>query len=814
MAKKSQPQDPHAAREAANYDAPIASRELILSELTEAGVPKLREEIALALQVEGEDAEEALRRRLRAMERDGQLMRNRNGAYCLMDKLSLIRGRVQGHKDGFGFLIREDSKDATGKRDDLFLHGRQMALVFSGDEVLVRESGVDQRGRPEGKIVEVLHRNTETLVGRYYANSQGGYVVPDSKRICHDVQIVASELEAEDGQFVIVGITQQPEKHKLPAGTIVEVLGDHLAPGLETDIAIRSHDIPFEWDDEVMVEANALGEEVDDKDKLNRIDIRHLPLVTIDGEDARDFDDAVYCEKQKDGGWKLLVAIADVSHYVQVNSALDSEAWRRGTSVYFPARVVPMLPEAISNGLCSLKPAVDRLCMVCEMTISNNGQVEGYQFFEAVMKSHARMTYTEVGILLDDADSPRKPKLTEQYQSVLPHVKALHGLYTALRAKREIRGALDINTVETQMLFDSFGKIQRIVPRERNDAHKLIEECMLAANVCAAEFLQAEKLEGLYRVHEGPKEEKLKNLRTYLSELMMSLGGGDKPSPADYQAILSSVADRPDASVIQSMLLRSMNQAVYQAENKGHFGLSYNSYAHFTSPIRRYPDLLMHRALRSVIRSSKNSPRVKRDSGAKPIALDKIYPYKTADLAAAGEHCSMAERRADEASRDVEAWLKCEYLKERVGEEFDGVIAAVTSFGLFVELSDVYVEGLIHVTALANDYYQFDQASQRLVGEKTKTTYQLGDKLTVLIARVDLDDRKIDLELAGEGAREAIAKTVKFGAKKKAKSGAKGPRGKGGPGKSKSGAGPNKAGAKPKGEAKPAKKPRKRKPKK
>jgi ribonuclease R len=576
-----------------------------------------------------------------------------------------------------------------------------------------------------------------------------------------------------------------------------------LAPGLETDIAIRSHDIPFEWDDAVMAEANLLGEEVAESDKKNRIDIRHLPLVTIDGEDARDFDDAVYCESQKGGGWKLLVAIADVSHYVQVNSALDSEAWRRGTSVYFPARVVPMLPEAISNGLCSLKPAVDRLCMVCEMTISHNGQVEAYQFFEAVMKSHARMTYTEVGILLSDDDSPRKPKLTEQYQSVLPHVKALHGLYAVLRAKREKRGALDINTVETQMLFDSLGKIQRIVLRERNDAHKLIEECMLAANVCAAEFLQAEKLEGLYRVHEGPKEEKLKNLRIYLSELMMNLGGGDKPSPADYQAILSSIADRADASVIQSMLLRSMNQAVYQAENKGHFGLSYDSYAHFTSPIRRYPDLLMHRALRSVIRSGKDSSRVRRDSGAKPIVLDKIYPYKTADLATAGEHCSMTERRADEASRDVEAWLKCEYLKERVGEEFDGVIAAVTSFGLFVELSDVYVEGLIHVTALANDYYQFDQASQRLVGEKTKTTYQLGDKLTVLIARVDLDDRKIDLELAGEGAREAITKAVKFGAKKKAKS-------KGAKTKAK---GPKSKGAKPNGDAKPAKKPRKRKPK-
>ena len=761
MAKKGQPIDPHAEREAQNYDAPIASRELILEQLEAAGAPMLREEIAQALHVSGEEPEEALRRRLRAMERDGQVMRNRSKAYCVVDKLSLIRGIVQGHKDGYGFLIREGS---TGRSqgDDIFLHSRQMRRVFTGDEVLVRESGT-YRGKTEGKIVEILHRNTQQLVGRYFASknpSSGGFVVPDSTRITHDVQVASGGLTAEDGQFVIVDITQQPEKHQPPQGVIVEVLGDHLAPGLETDIAIRSHGLPHEWNDAVTAEADKLGEEVAEDDKQSRIDVRHLPLVTIDGEDARDFDDAVYCEPQKGGGWKLLVAIADVSHYVKVGSALDNEAWLRGTSVYFPSRVVPMLPEAISNGLCSLKPEVDRLCMVCEMHINNNGVVEDYQFYEGVMHSHARLTYTEVGIMLADGDSERKEKLLGQYGRVFPHLQALHSLYSALRARRDERGALEIETVETQMLFDSFGKIRRIVPRERNDAHKLIEECMLAANVCAAEFLQAEKLAGLYRVHEGPKEEKLSKLRTYLAELLLQLGGGDKPSPEDYQALIAGIKERADASVIQTMLLRSMNQAVYQVENKGHFGLNYTSYAHFTSPIRRYPDLLVHRALRSVIRGEKTSSRVRRDADTQPMALKKIYPYSVKDLTEAGEHCSMTERRADEASRDVEAWLKCEYLKERVGEEFEGVVTAVTNFGLFVELKEVYVEGLIHITALANDYYQFDQASQRLVGEKTKTTYQLGDSITVLIARVDLDDRKIDLEPVGASVRESIAKKL------------------------------------------------------
>lgn len=755
MSKRTPPGDPFASREAENYEKPIASREFILKVLERDG-PLNHARLCTALELRDDEQIEALRRRLRAMERDGQIMRNRKDAYCAVSKLDLIRGRVQGHRDGFGFVIPEE-----GKGDDLYLSSRQMAMVFDGDEVLVRESGTDARGRREATIVEVLQRNTQQIVGRF--NSAGekgdrGSVTPENPRINQSIAISRDDsMDARDGQYVMVAITQQPDFRAQARGRVVEVLGEHMAPGMEIEVAIRSYSIPFVWPEAAVAEAQSFAPEPTEQDKQHRIDLRSLPLVTIDGEDARDFDDAVYCEKKKGGGWRLWVAIADVSHYVKVGSALDREANIRGNSVYFPDRVVPMLPEALSNGLCSLKPQVDRLCLACELTISADGKLTGYRFCEAVMHSQARLTYTIVAAMLDK-ENPEHQALRTQYKTVVPHIEELHRLYHALRGARDVRGAIDFETVETKVVFTRDRKIERIVPVVRNDAHKLIEECMLAANVATAELLGKLKLPTLYRVHEGPPEARLKSLRQFLGELGLNLGGGEKPTPGDYQKLLGEVQDRDDLNVIQTVMLRSLSQARYQAENGGHFGLNYPAYTHFTSPIRRYPDLLIHRAIRFLLRGGGEGKglvgklRGTRKGllpaeGATPLAKEQIYPYEFKHLSALGEQCSMTERRADEATRDVMAWLKCEYLQDRVGEQFEGIVTAVTNFGLFVELSDLYVEGLVHISALESDYYHFDAAKHRLLGEKSGRFYQLGDKVTVQVARVNLDDRKVDLEL-------------------------------------------------------------------
>ncbi|MCR8923713.1 ribonuclease R [Dasania sp. GY-MA-18] len=773
MAKRPPKNDPHAEREAQKYDNPIPSREYIIELLEQADAPLNRNQLSRLLDLSDYDAAEALRRRLKAMERDGQLMRNRKGAYCLVSKMDLVKGRIQAHRDGFGFVIPDDGSD------DFYLNSRQMSQVFDGDIVLCRANGVDQRGRREGTIVEVLEHHTKQLVGRYAFENGSAFVIPDNTRIQHDIFISAdhvSDLKPEPGQYVVVEIVTQPQWRARPTGKVIEVMGDHMAAGMEIDVAIRSHDIPHVWPAAVLAEAAQLADEPAEQDKQGRIDLRHLPFVTIDGEDARDFDDAVYCEAKKSGGWRLWVAIADVSHYVQVNSALDKEATLRGTSVYFPERVVPMLPEALSNGLCSLKPEVDRLCMVCEMTISEQGKLTGYSFFEGVMHSHARLTYTKVGAMLDP-EHGKHEELCQRYAAVLPHVQQLHGLYHALRKQRQVRGAIDFETVETRIVFGPDRKIADIVPVVRNDAHKLIEECMLSANVAAAKFLEKHDIAALFRVHEGPTEERLNSLREFLGELGLDLPGGDDPSPADYQTVMAQIAGRPDEQVIQTMLLRSLRQAVYQPQNEGHFGLNYPGYAHFTSPIRRYPDLLVHRAIRYIVRSKPDDKTVRSVAGVQALDRKKIYPYDMAALLALGEQTSMAERRADEASRDVVAWLKCEYLMDRVGESFTGVVTAVTNFGLFVELKDVYVEGLVHVSALASDYYRFDQAKQRLIGERTRTTFQLGDELTVKVLRVSLDDKKVDLELVdiavGSNKRKRAQLTKQAAKSAKPKSAAK-----------------------------------------
>ena len=732
------PVDPHAAREQGRYEHPIPSREVILGLLEAADAPMAFAGIAEELGLSGERDLDALGKRLRAMQRDGQIISGRRGAYGVPKRMDLLRCRVMGHRDGYGF-----ARPLEGEAEDLFLSAREMYQVFDGDEVLASVAGLDRRGRAEGQIVEVLNRAHAKVVGRYMEESGIGFLLPHNTRIRNHILIPPkAKGGARHGQLVSVVLTDYPSATLGAKGEVEEVLGDHLDPGLEIDVAIRAHGIPWEWPDEVLREAGALGEEPAEADKAHRVDLRNVPFVTIDGEDARDFDDAVWCEEAPDG-FRLRVAIADVSHYVPVGSALDEEASIRGNSVYFPERVVPMFPEVLSNGLCSLKPEVDRLAMVCDMQIDRSGQLQGYTFYEAVIHSHARLTYTDVGAVIENGWSPDVPAERGE------EIERLYRLYQVLRSAREQRGALDFDTQETRILFDEQRKIAAIKPVRRNDAHKLIEECMLIANVATAQFLEALEQPALFRVHEGPSAEKLENLRAFLGELSLDLPGGLKPTPEHYQSLLATVEGRDDSHIIQTMLLRSLSQAVYQPENAGHFGLHYEAYAHFTSPIRRYPDLLVHRAIRSAIRGRGKNAHINRVKGAVVLKRERIYPYDTAAMVALGEQCSMTERRADDATREVDAWLKCEFLKDRIGEEFEGVIAAVTNFGVFVELSDLYIEGLMHVSALPGDYYHFDQAKQRLIGERTRQIFQLGGAVTVRVARVDLDDRKIDLELAG-----------------------------------------------------------------
>lgn len=735
--------DPEAALEAQKYENPIPSRALILQHLEQRGAPASREQLCAELGVSNEEDVEAIRRRLRAMERDAQVVYTRRGAYAPVTKLDLIAGRVQGHRDGFGFLI----PDAGG--DDVFLGPMQMRSVFDGDMVLVRVSGTDRRGRPEGVIAEVVKRAHERIVGRYNEENGLGFVIPDNTRMQNEVFISPGcAAGAQIGQLVEVEITHWPTFRTPAQGTVSQVLGDYMAPGIEIDVAIRNYDIPYVWPEAVTAEAAKLGEQVPEKDKQRRVDLRHLPFVTIDGVDARDFDDAVFCQPDSKGGWRLYVAIADVSHYVKVGSALDAEAAVRGNSVYFPERVIPMLPVELSNGLCSLNPKVDRLALVCEIQLNKSGKRQGYRFYEAVIQSQARLTYDEVGAVLQEPDSVEGKRAAKTHAQLLPHLQALYALYKALAKQRKQRAAIDFETRETYIVFGDDRKIAEILPTERNDAHKLIEECMLCANVAMADFLVSEKLPGLYRIHAGPPEAKLEKLQGFLATIGLSLHKGKQPpTPKDYLRLLELVAQRPDFELIQTVMLRSLSQAEYNPENIGHFGLNYDSYTHFTSPIRRYADLLNHRAVRSVIRSRRQSELVQR-AGAGPLAKAKIYPYDLPKLEQIGVAVSATERRADEATRDVVNWLKCEFMQERIGETFSGVITSVTGFGLFVELDEIFVEGLVHVTALPGDYYHFDAVYHRLSGERSGRSYRLGDSIEVLVARVDLDERKIDFELS------------------------------------------------------------------
>jgi len=715
-------QDPYAAREAAQYEAPLPSRELILQILSDQGVPLSVEQLYTLLDIT-HDERDNFDKRINAMEREGQVFRNRKGALCLADKIQLISGVVNGHPDGFGFLVPDDR---TKYPEDLFLGARQMSQVMHGDRAMARLAGVDRRGRPEGKIVEVLERVNKTMVGRVMRGQGVTIVAAEDKRINQDILIPYHlDMDAKVGQVVMVELTEQPSSHAMPMGKVIEILGDYADSGMEIEIALRKHKLPYEFPQAATKQAEKYPKTVQAKDYQDRIDLRDLPLITIDGETARDFDDAVYAEPQGKG-WRLVVAIADVSFYVKPGDALDKEAFSRGNSVYFPRRVIPMLPEALSNGLCSLNPDVERLCMICDMQLDGLGKVKQYKFYPSVMRSKARMTYTKVIDILQNPEGD----LAQEYAWLVPHLNNLEQVYRRMLTQREKRGAIEFESSETAMIFDDNGKIDRIVPTERNEAHRIIEECMLAANVSAADFLLKHEHPALYRVHEGPTVEKLDALRLFMGEFGFGVGGGEKPTARDYSKLLSRIKERPDAALLQTVMLRSMQQAVYSPDNLGHFGLAYDAYAHFTSPIRRYPDLLIHRAIKAVLKGER---------------------YRGSNWQDLGDHCSMTERRADDATREVTNWLKCFFMQDKVGDVFEGSIAGVTSFGLFVALDDVFVEGLLHVTELGNDYFTFDKARHEMLGDRTGLRYRLGDRLTIRVVRVDLETTQIDFALVDKG---------------------------------------------------------------
>ncbi len=704
--------DPFHDRESQQYEQPLPSREYVLQVLADRGVPMLFEELLAALDIQA-DEHEHFERRLRAMVRDGQIVHNRGDAYLLPAKADLIQGRVEGHADGFGFLRRDDAGP------DIFLGPKEMRAVLHGDRVMVRIAGQDRRGRPEGKVVSVLERANTRVVGRVISEHGVMIVAPENRRLAQDILIAAGgRKKPEPGQIVTVELIEQPTRSSQPIGRIIEVLGNYADPGMEIEIALRKHDLPFDFSSAAKADTRKLPAVVRKKDWAGREDLTQLPLVTIDGETAKDFDDAVYCERQGKG-FRLIVAIADVSHYVVAGNALDKDAFDRGNSVYFPRRVIPMLPEKLSNGLCSLNPQVERLTMVADMNISTSGEIKSYRFYPAVIWSHARLTYTQVAAALYEQDVVVRTELG----ALIPHLENLDKLFRVLLKARAKRGAIDFETTETRMIFDDNGKIAQIVPEVRNDAHRLIEECMLAANVCASDFLAKREHPALYRVHDSPSEDKLAKLREFLKEFGLGIGGGDEPRAADYAKLIEQIKSRPDAQLLQTVMLRSLKQAMYSPDNVGHFGLAYESYTHFTSPIRRYPDLLIHRGIKAALAGEE---------------------YRPGDWEQIGLHCSMTERRADEATRDVVAFLKCFFMQDRVGEMFTGSVSAVVPFGLFIALDDIFIEGLLHISDLGSDYFHYDETRHALLGERSGKQFRLSDRVKVQLVRVDMATNKID----------------------------------------------------------------------
>ncbi|MRN39350.1 ribonuclease R [Neisseria sp. N95_16] len=706
--------DPYLEREKQRYAEPLPSREWVIELLEQKGVPTKIDALARELSIKDEEYE-FFERRLKAMARDGQVLINRRGAVCAADKLALVKCRVEAHKDGFGFAV---PLEKTGE-GDFVLYERQMRGVMHGDIVTVRPAGIDRRGRREGMVLDIVERAQVQVVGRFYIDRGIAILEAEDKRLTQSIVLEpesVAQFKPESGQVIVAEIESYPELHRPAVAKIIEVLGEYADSGMEIEIAVRKHHLPHQFSEACQKAAAKIPDHVRKSDLKGRVDLRDLPLVTIDGETARDFDDAVYAERIG-RNFRLVVAIADASHYVRPGDAIDNDAIERSTSVYFPRRVIPMLPENLSNGICSLNPDVERLCMVCDMSITYAGNVKEYKFYPAVMRSHARLTYNQVWQWIQEgSDNPLKPQIDTLYK-----------LFQVLQKKRQDRGAVEFESVETQMIFDDNGKIEKIVPVHRNDAHKLIEECMLAANVCAADFLLKNKHTALFRNHLGPTPEKLATLREQLGLLGLTLGGGDKPTPKDYAALAQQFKGRPDEELLQVMMLRSMQQAVYEPHNDGHFGLAYESYAHFTSPIRRYPDLTVHRAIKAVLQG------------------EKYTPQKT--WQALGVHTSFCERRADDASKDVENWLKTYYMRDKVGEVFKGKISGMTSFGIFVTLDDIHIDGLVHISDLGEDYFNFRPEIMAIEGERSGVRFSMGDELMVKVARADLDTSKIDLVL-------------------------------------------------------------------
>ncbi|PIT20151.1 ribonuclease R [Snodgrassella communis] len=705
-------QDPYLQRELQRYSNPLPSREWIIAVLEKIGIPVRMAELAQKLNITKEETV-FFERRLNAMARDGQILINRRGAVCVANKLALVKCRVEVHKDDFGFAVPLNPADGS----DFVLYTRQMRGLMNGDIVTVRPAGTDRRGRREGQVLDVIERANQDVVGRLAIEHGVAMLVPEDKRLGASIVLQPDSLgKAKTGQVLVARIESYPNATQAAVARVTEVLGDYADSGMEIEIAVRKHHLPYQFSRECLAQAAKIPDHVTAAERKNRVDLRELPLITIDGETARDFDDAVYAEKIG-RNYRLVVAIADVSHYVHPDDAIDHDALERATSVYFPRRVIPMLPENLSNGICSLNPNMERLCLVCDMVITYAGNIKSYEFYPAIMRSHARLTYTQAWdwISNDQFDDPMKT-----------HVLSLYRLYQILLKKRLQRGAVEFESIETQMIFNQQGKIERIVPVERNEAHRLIEECMLAANVCAAEFLKQHKHPALYRNHAGPTSERLSTLREQLALLSLQLNGGNNPTPKDYADLSEKIKERPDRSVISVMLLRSMQQAVYEPQNIGHFGLAYSAYTHFTSPIRRYPDLTVHRAIKAILQHRQYQPKSWTELGV---------------------HCSLAERKADNASRDVENWLKTYYMQDKIGEVFSGTISGMANFGLFVTLDNVYIDGMIHISDLGEDYFNFHPELMAIVGERSGIRFKLGDKVMVKVARADLDTSRIDLVL-------------------------------------------------------------------